>query len=128
MELPAVPEAVPRARAAITELCECLDVAEGVVERVRIAVTEACTNCVLHAFPGDRVSSTYMLETRVEARALVVIVHDCGVGIYVAPSSDAEIGLGLRLINELADRVDVSSRPGHGTRVEMRFTPELAAV
>jgi serine/threonine-protein kinase RsbW len=126
MELPAVPETVPRARAAITDLCERLDVAEGVVERVRIAVTEACTNCVLHAYQSDRTNSTYMLETRIEDHSVVVIVHDRGLGMTF--SRNAGIGLGLRLIEELADSAEVSSCPGHGTRVEMRFKLHFSTV
>jgi anti-sigma regulatory factor (Ser/Thr protein kinase) len=67
--------------------------------------------CVLHAYGCDRTSSTYMLETRIEDHALVVIVHDYGVGIGMAPNRSVGIGFGLRLIKELADSADVSSRP-----------------
>lgn len=120
LEIAAVPEALPQARAAITELCAELDLDDDVVERVRIAVTEACGNCVRHAYGPSPASATYMLETHLDADALVVVVHDYGVGI-VKTSANAGLGLGLRLIEELSESVDVSSRAGHGTRVAMRF-------
>jgi hypothetical protein len=34
--------------------------------RKRLAVTEACANCVLHAYDGDADTSTYVLEPRIE--------------------------------------------------------------
>lgn len=122
LELPARSEDVPGAREAITELCEQLEIEDDVVERIRIAVTEACTNCVQHAYAGDHRNPTHMLEASVEDGALVVVIHDCGVGIVRGQrSANAGLGLGLRLIDKLADSAGVSSRAGHGTRVEMRF-------
>jgi serine/threonine-protein kinase RsbW len=122
MELPALPECVPDARDAITELCESLELELDLIERIRIAVTEACTNCVQHAYTNDYPNPTYMIEASLEAGALVIVAHDYGVGIVRGqPSVKAGLGLGLRLIDKLADSAGVSSRAGHGTRVEMRF-------
>ncbi|MDX6542081.1 MAG: hypothetical protein QOI71_3691 [Gaiellales bacterium] len=123
LELPAVPESVPAAREAITRFCEELEVTRGVVERIRVAVTEACANCVQHAFAGDDPNPTYMLETTFEGGDLVVVVHDCGRGIASdRPSENTGFGFGLRLINHHADSTEVSSRAEHGTRVKLRFT------
>ena len=128
LEFAAIPEGVTSARAAITALCERLQLADDVVTRVKIAVNEACINCVQHAYGGDRPDCTYMLETRVEDESLLVIVHDYGAGMVDdTPSTNAGLGLGLRLIKGLADGTDVSSNAGHGTRVTMRFlTPPPA--
>ncbi|HET6172878.1 MAG TPA: ATP-binding protein [Gaiellales bacterium] len=93
LELPALPECVRRAREAITELSEKLQLELDVVERIRIAVTEACTNCVQHAYPDDHPNPTYMLEASLQAGALVIVVHDCGVG-YVPGQRSAHAGLG----------------------------------
>jgi serine/threonine-protein kinase RsbW len=122
LELPALPECVRRAREAITELSEELQLGLDVVERIRLAVTEACTNCVQHAYPDDHPNPTYMLEASLQACALVIVVHDCGVGFVPGQrSAHAGLGLGLRLIDKLADSAGISSHTGHGTRVEMRF-------
>ena len=50
LEQPAVPDSVPLARFQITGLCEELCLEEELTARIRLAVTEACTNCVLHAY------------------------------------------------------------------------------
>jgi anti-sigma regulatory factor (Ser/Thr protein kinase) len=122
LELPALPESVPAAREAITRFCEELEVTRAVVERIRVAVTEACANCVQHAFARDHPNPTYMLETTFEGGDLVVVVLDCGRGIASdRPSENTGFGFGLRLINHHADRAEVSSRAEHGTRVKLRF-------
>ena len=66
--------------------------------------------------------STFALEARVEGDTLLVVVRDYGRGF--APGSTSRRGglrLGLKLISDLADHTSVSSRPGRGTRVAMRF-------
>jgi stage II sporulation protein AB (anti-sigma F factor) len=122
MEVRAAPDAVPSARRAVTSLCEHLGLAGELTERIRLAATEACTNCVLHAY-GDAPNSTFALEARVEGSTLVVVVRDYGRGLLYGRSGRADtLRLGLRLIEELADSSSVSTRPGRGTRVAMRFS------
>ena len=122
LHLSATPEEVPFARAAITRLCEHLDIDGELTERIRLAITEACTNCVLHAYAEGADGATYVLDARTEGRALRVVVCDRGVGVRNAqPNLLASLGFGLNLIKELADSSDISARPGGGTRVVMRF-------
>jgi anti-sigma regulatory factor (Ser/Thr protein kinase) len=120
IELPAVPEKVPSARRAITRLCENAGIEDELTGQIRLAVTEACTNCVLHAYDGDG-ADTFALEARVEDDVLVVVVRDAGAGITPRGSAKAGLGFGLRLMRQAASSVDVTSRPGRGTRVAMRF-------
>ena len=122
IELPAVPATVPSARGAITRFCEHLEFGSERLGEIRLAVTEACTNCVLHAYAGNAVEApTFALEARVDDEALIVVVRDAGDGIAPAPSSRGGLGYGLELIRQLASSVDITSRPGCGTRVAMRF-------
>jgi anti-sigma regulatory factor (Ser/Thr protein kinase) len=64
LHLSATAEEVPFARAAITRLCEHLEIDEKLTERVRLAVTEACTNCVRHAYGELQDSANYVLDGR----------------------------------------------------------------
>jgi anti-sigma regulatory factor (Ser/Thr protein kinase) len=122
IELEAVPERVPKARGAITRLCEHLEVTDEVARNVRLAVTEACSNCVLHAYDGEAaLTATFAVEARVEDDALLVVVRDSGVGLRSDRTGKTGLGLGLRLMREAASSVDISSSPGRGTRVAMRF-------
>ena len=121
LEQPAIPGSVPLARSEITEYCEELMVDPDVTARIRLAVTEACTNCVLHAYGGEAgPASTYMLEASVDGDDVVAVVNDCGIGT-ARSGATAGFGFGLLLIDDAADGTVVSSRPGYGTRVVMRF-------
>ena len=121
LEQPAVPDSVPAARFQITEFCEELRVDPDVTARIRLAVTEACTNCVQHAYGGEAgPASTYMLEASVDGDDVVAVVNDCGIGT-ARSGATAGFGFGWRLIGDAADGTDVTSRPGYGTRVVMRF-------
>jgi anti-sigma regulatory factor (Ser/Thr protein kinase) len=122
MEVPAAPAAVPSARGAVTRLCEHLGIEGELTERIRLATTEACSNCVRHAYREGDAGSTLALEARVEHDTFVLVVRDYGQGITAGrPSRPGSLRLGLRMIEELADSSSISSRPGRGTRVAMRF-------
>jgi anti-sigma regulatory factor (Ser/Thr protein kinase) len=126
MEVPAEAAAVPRARVAVTRLCERLGLTGELTERVRLAATEACANCVLHAY--ETADGTFALEARVERGELLVVVTDTGYGILDGRPGPADtLQLGLKLIEELADSASVSSSPDLGTRVAMRFELPRAA-
>jgi serine/threonine-protein kinase RsbW len=96
--------------------------AAELTERIRLATTEACSNCVRHAYREGDTGSTLALEARVEHDTFVLVVRDYGQGMNAGrPSRPGSLRLGLRMIEELADSSSISSRPGRGTRVAMRF-------
>ena len=111
-------------------LCEHLQIEEDLAGQIRLAVTEACTNCVLHAY-GDEsgTDSTFALEARVDDDDLLVVVRDAGAGITAAARRRAGLGLGLRLMRQAASSMDVVSRPGGGTvrRDALRASLRLGA-
>jgi stage II sporulation protein AB (anti-sigma F factor) len=122
LRLSANPKDVPFARAAITRLCEHLEIDEEHTLRIRLAVTEACSNCALHAYAEPAATDTYVLDARVDQHTLRVTVCDTGIGVHNAQANThRSLGYGLYLIHELADSAEVSSRAGGGTRVTMRF-------
>jgi anti-sigma regulatory factor (Ser/Thr protein kinase) len=88
-------------------------------EVVALAVTEALTNVVRHAYP-DRVGEA-LVGVDAAADGVVVSVRDFGVGGQgFSASPRSGLGLGLRLIRSLAE--DVRIEPGAaGTLIVMRF-------
>jgi anti-sigma regulatory factor (Ser/Thr protein kinase) len=121
--LPATPDGVPRARAAVTDLCDQLGLDDEQADDIRLAVTEACTNCVLHSQGEDDAGdATFVLSAHVAAGELVIVVRDFGGGLLHAPVGSGGLGLGMQLIEQLAESSQISSRPGGGTRVSMRFS------
>jgi stage II sporulation protein AB (anti-sigma F factor) len=126
LRLSASPDEVAFARAAITRLCEHFQLADAQTENIRLAVTEACSNCVLHAYDRQTGVGTYVLDARVDNDALHITVCDSGVGVHNAQATvhrgvESGLGSGLYLIRTLADSAEISTRPSGGTRVVMRF-------
>jgi serine/threonine-protein kinase RsbW len=122
LHLSAAREEVPFARAAITRVCEHLDLGDRLTEDIRLAVTEACANCAIHAYDDSADSPTYILDARVERSVLRIVVSDRGMGIHESQANKAlSTGYGLHMIEQLADSSSASARPGGGTRVVMRF-------
>lgn len=122
LRLSASPEEVPFARAAITRLCEHLGIQDEQAQNIRLAVTEACSNCVVHAYDESTAEGTYVLEARVDHDALLISVCDYGVGVHQAHASiHPGLGYGLHLIKSLADSAEITSPRAGGTRLVMRF-------
>jgi stage II sporulation protein AB (anti-sigma F factor) len=122
LELPAVRARLAEARHRIREFCERVRLDEEVIERVQLAVHEAASNSIVHGYDEEQRDATYMLEASVASDALVVIVHDYRVGMTAASALPTQRrGLGLGLIHALCDHANITSQPGHGTRVEMQF-------
>jgi len=108
---------VPRLRAAIRAFtrdhCDHCDETE---QTVALAVTEACSNVVRHAYPDG--PGALWLTGRVDSDQFTVTVVDEGVGVD-ADTDRAGLGLGLPLMRELATTTITSNQ--HGTRVQLRF-------
>ena len=121
-----MPESVPSARRAITSLCDQLGIEGDVVDDVRLAVTEACTNCVLHGQTKDVANALFALEAWFENEALLVLVRDFGDGTVRGPPRVDGLGAGRRLIEQLAEHAQFASRPAGGTSVAMRFALALS--
>jgi stage II sporulation protein AB (anti-sigma F factor) len=117
---PAGPAAPGIARRAVTEFLRGAD--PGALADVLLAVSEVVTNCVVHGYrgaPAGRVE----LEARRKGDHLLLSVADDGVGM--APRLDSPgLGLGLPLVTQVAERVDISSPENGGTRVSMHFSLE----
>jgi anti-sigma regulatory factor (Ser/Thr protein kinase) len=118
LDLEAARASVPLARHAIRDLCVQAGIGGHRLTDIQIAVTEACTNCVRHAYDATDDSATYTLEARVDAGNLVVVVSDNGKGLRSFTP-----GLGMKLIHDAAHRVLVTSPKGGGSRIEMHFAP-----
>jgi serine/threonine-protein kinase RsbW len=117
---PAVPESVPRARRAVGDFARRRGVAADVLPKVALAVSEACTNVVLHAYRDEQEAGHLEVRAEIVDEHLRVIVADAGVGLM--PHLDSPgLGLGLPIISQTADVFEVRSSPAGGTELCMRF-------
>jgi serine/threonine-protein kinase RsbW len=118
LTLPARPENVAVARHAIGGFADVLDVPDQTLADVKLAVTEACTNVVVHAYPGGEGPIT--LRATVDDGILRVVVVDEGRGIL--PRADSPgLGLGLPLIATLAESLELGTGDNEETEVRMAF-------
>jgi serine/threonine-protein kinase RsbW len=114
---PGTPLGVSVLRRAMAGLAkECGMDAEGIAD-VRLAVTEAATNAVMHAYAeADG-------ELRVTAAAhdgeLTIVIGDTGPGLVERENSPG-LGLGLAIIATVAERLKIASHSG-STEIHMAF-------
>ncbi len=118
LSLPARPENVAVIRHVLAAFAETLKLPDGLIEDLRLAVTEACTNVVRHAYE-DRTGSIE-ISIRPEGERLRIEVADHGRGIGPSPDTSGP-GLGLPLIAALTESVEIQHAPGAGSRVAMTF-------
>jgi anti-sigma regulatory factor (Ser/Thr protein kinase) len=100
LTMPARPEGVGVVRQALAGMADALDFDPTVLADMKMAVTEACTNVVVHAYDED----AGMLEVEMLAR-----------------SEPPALGLGLPLIAALSDAFELKGSAGQGTEVRMTF-------
>ena len=116
---PALPCSVPRARSAITEFAAAAGIAGERLESIRLAASEAVTNAVVHAY-GD-VPGSIHVTAAVASDELCVLISDDGRGMH--PRTDSPgLGVGLALIAQLSDGMEIVSRGAGGTELRMRFS------
>ena len=87
-------------RSSLTEL----GVASECIEELELAITEACSNALKHARPGE---DQYEVAARVDGALAEVTVTNLGIpglGSEAEPALDAESGRGVLLMSHLVDR------------------------
>jgi serine/threonine-protein kinase RsbW len=98
----------------------------AVLNDIALAVTEATTNAVLHAYRDRAEPGTVTVTAERIDDHVCLYVRDQGSGL--APRVDSPgLGLGLGLIAQVADSADVRAPETGGTEVVMRFNLDRAA-
>ncbi|MBE6691592.1 MAG: anti-sigma F factor [Ruminococcaceae bacterium] len=124
------------ARGAVSVFCAQADPAVTQLSDIKCAVSEAVTNCIVHAYRGT-VGMIYITAI-LYADGVRVIVKDKGCGIadvrrareplYTTDAANERSGMGFTVMESFMDRLAVHSRPGKGTVVVMSKRFEKAAV
>jgi anti-sigma regulatory factor (Ser/Thr protein kinase) len=118
LTVPARPENVAVVRHAMGGLGDAADVSDQVLADIKLAVTEACTNVVVHAYPNGE--GPLGVRAGVEDEIVTIVVVDRGRGITPRPDSPG-LGLGLPLIATLADSLELGTGEAGETEVRMTF-------
>lgn len=116
------------ARSAVASFAAQLDPTVAEIADIKTAVSEAVTNCIVHAYPGEIGAIT--IEARVlEDGVLMVKIRDRGCGIanvkqameplFTTAQGDERAGLGFSVMESFMDKVTVRSTLGKGTIVTL---------
>jgi serine/threonine-protein kinase RsbW len=122
LTMPARPEGVGVVRQALAGMADALDFDASVLADMKMAVTEACTNVVVHAYDED--AGVLEVEMLADEAGLTIVVRDHRSGIQPRParSEPPAVGLGLPLIAALSDSFELRGSAGRGTEVRMTFS------
>jgi serine/threonine-protein kinase RsbW len=128
LRIPAKPEYITLGRLALSGLSRVRQLPDETLADLKLALTEACTNVVRHAY-GDEAGQ---VEIRYELREdrLVIEVRDDGTGFdpvaaRASQGGPEEGGLGIAIIRAIADELEIEAGPGvSGSR--LRFVKRLA--
>ena len=127
LTMPARAEGVGVVRQALAGMADALDFDAAVLADMKMAVTEACTNVVVHAYDDDE--GMLEVEMLADENGLTIVVRDHGTGIQPRPHAPRgpALGLGLPLIAALSDAFELRGSTGPGTEVRMTFAYPRAA-
>ena len=116
------------ARSAVACFAAQMDPTMDELGDIRTAVSEAVTNCIVHAYPNE--IGTVSLRCRIlKDNVLDIVVKDRGVGIAdieqarrpAFTTGGAErSGMGFTIMESFMTRLEITSTPGKGTTVHMR--------
>ena len=116
------------ARTAVACFAAQLDPTLEELGDIRTAVSEAVTNCIVHAYP-ERLGTITLRLRLLEGGELEIQVKDKGVGIpdvaqarepLFTTGSEERSGMGFTIMESFMDRLTVRSAPGRGTTITMR--------
>ena len=116
------------ARTAAACFAAQLDPTLDEVNDIKTAVSEAVTNCIVHAYP-ESLGKIRMKLKLFEDNALEIVVQDWGVGNadvdqartpLFTTGDEERSGMGFTIMESFMDTLKVKSTPGKGTTVTMR--------
>jgi serine/threonine-protein kinase RsbW len=129
LTIPARPEYITLCRLALTGLSALRPFSEELLADLKLALTEACSNSVRHAYAGGG-DGVVEIVYDLQPDRLVIEVTDEGEGFDPEDTGTpgeglSEGGLGIAIIRAIADEVEIGQRPqGKGSR--LRFEKAFA--
>ena len=115
------------ARICVAGFCVQLNPSIDELGDIKTAVSEAVTNCVVHAYPKQ--NGTITLRCEIEGDSIKIIVKDSGVGIsdiekarepfYTTKPSEERSGMGFSVMESFMDKIEVEKNELGGITVTM---------
>ena len=127
LKLPALSANEGMARAAVSAFCSQLDPTAVELADVKCAVSEAVTNCIVHAY-CEKIGKIYINGELLDNNTIKLKIRDTGCGIenisqamepLFTTVGGERAGLGFAVMESFMDKVRVASKPDMGTTVTM---------
>ena len=128
LRLPSLSVNEGAARAAVAAFCAQLDPTAADIADIKCAVSEAVTNCIVHAY-RDSVGVIYITVRLCEGKLVKIEIKDKGCGIedverarqplYTTDSAGERSGMGFTVMESFCDKVRVISGCKKGTTVTL---------
>ena len=128
LKLPALSANEGMARAAVSAFCAQLDPTAVELADIKCAVSEAVTNCIVHAYKG-RDGIIFINVSLLEGRVAKIEIKDRGCGIedvkearqplFTTDAASERSGMGFTVMESFTDSLRVSSKVGKGTSITM---------
>ncbi len=116
------------ARAAVGAFIAMLDPTASELSDIKCALSEAVTNCTVHAYP-DKIGIIRLSVKLREDGTVIITVKDKGVGIadtqkareplFTTDAAGERSGMGFTVMEGFSDTVKLVSKPGRGTTVTL---------
>ena len=128
LKLPALSANEGMARAAVAGFCAQLDPSAIELADIKCAVSEAVTNCIVHAYRHSD-GLIYITVSLLEGRVAKIEIRDKGCGIedikearqplFTTDAAGERSGMGFTVMESFTDKLTVSSRLEGGTKIVM---------
>jgi serine/threonine-protein kinase RsbW len=121
IRLPKEAETVALIRATVAQILTVFGVTQECLDDVRLALSEACTNVIVHARSDDQ----YEVRVRVDDQRCALSVTNTGEGFDtsglspVLPEPQSERGRGLAIMSAVMDTMELVTEPEAGTVVHL---------
>ena len=126
LKLPALSANEGMARATVAAFCAHLDPGAIELADIKCAVSEAVTNCIVHAYRHED-GLIYITVSLLEGRVAKIEIRDRGCGIedvkearqplFTTDAAGERSGMGFTVMESFTDRISVTSRPEKGTKI-----------
>ena len=133
LRIPAISVNEGVCREAVAAMCACADPTVEELEDIRLSVSEAVTNAIVHAYkdlPEGERGYIYISVRLYESREISIEISDNGCGIedvslamrpmFTTGDGAERCGMGFLVMETFTDSLSVKSKPGRGTAVLMR--------
>lgn len=120
------------ARNAVAAFCVGLDPTVDQINDIKTAVSEAVTNCVVHAYPVSSENNFVTVKAVVTDDSVHIVISDTGIGIeditgamqpfYTSKPEQERSGMGFTVMESFMDSLTVEHNSPHGTVVSMSKT------